>query len=66
MFYNVTLPCTLWFFDRVKTTTPRKDTVLFINAKDIFRQVDNAHREFTEEQLVFISRIVQLYRGEIV
>lgn len=66
MFYNVPLPCTLRFFDRAKATTPRKDTVLFINAKDIFRQVDRAHREFTEEQIAFIGRIVQLYRGESV
>jgi type I restriction enzyme M protein len=64
MFYNVTLPCTLRFFDKYKVHTPRKDTVLFVNAKDIFRQVDRAHREFTDEQLEYITRIVQLYRWE--
>jgi len=62
MFYNVTLPCTLWFFDKDKVNTDRKDTVLFINAKEIFRQVDRAHREFTDEQLEYITRIAQLYR----
>lgn len=64
MFYNVTLPCTLRFFDKNKTNTDRKDTILFINAKDIFRQVDRAHREFTDEQITYLSRIVQLYRWE--
>ena len=64
MFYNVTLPCTLWFFDKDKVNTDRKDTVLFINAKEIFRQVDRAHREFTDEQLEYITRIAQLYRWE--
>jgi type I restriction enzyme M protein len=64
MFYNVTLPCTLRFFDKDKQNTERKDTVLFINAKHIFRQVDRAHRELTNEQIAYVTRIVQLYRGE--
>jgi type I restriction enzyme M protein len=63
-FYTVTLPCTLWFFDRGKTKTDRKKKVLFIDARHIFRQIDRAHREFTPEQIEFISNIVRLYRGE--
>ena len=63
-FYTVTLPCTLWFFDRGKKKTGRKDKVLFIDARHIFRQVDRAHREFTPEQIEFLSNIVRLYRGE--
>ncbi len=39
-FYTVTLPCTLWFFDRGKTKTERKKKVLFIDARHIFRQID--------------------------
>ena len=46
-FYTVTLPCTLWFLDRGKRGTPREDTVLFIDARHIYRQIDRAHREFT-------------------
>jgi type I restriction enzyme M protein len=63
-FYTVTLPCTLWFLDRGKKKTGRKDRVLFIDARHIFRQIDRAHREFTPEQIEFISNIVRLYRGE--
>ncbi len=63
-FYTVTLPCTLWFFDRGKTKTKRKETVLFIDARHIFRQIDRAHRDFTPEQIDFISNIVRLYREE--
>jgi type I restriction enzyme M protein len=63
-FYTVTLPCTLWFLDRGKKSTKRKDQVLFIDARHIFRQIDRAHREFTSEQIEFISNIVRLYRGE--
>jgi type I restriction enzyme M protein len=62
MFYNVTLPCTLWFFDKRKQQSERKDKVLFINAKNIFRQIDRAHREYTEEQIAYITHIVNLYR----
>jgi type I restriction enzyme M protein len=63
-FYTVTLPCTLWFFDRGKTKTDRKKKVLFIDARHTFRQIDRAHREFTPEQIEFLSNIVRLYRGE--
>lgn len=64
MFYTVTLPCTLWFFNKGKAKTPLKDKVLFLDARHIFRQIDRAHREFTPEQIEFLSNIVRLYRGE--
>ncbi len=63
-FYNVTLPCMLYFFDKGKTKTKRKDKVLFIDAREIYKQVDRAHREFTPEHIEFISNIVRMYRGE--
>jgi type I restriction enzyme M protein len=63
-FYTVTLPCTLWFFDKSKKKTGRKDEVLFIDARQIFRQIDRAHRDFAPEQLEFLANIVRLYRGE--
>jgi type I restriction enzyme M protein len=65
-FYTVTLPCTLWFLDRGKKWTEREDKVLFIDARQIFNQIDRAHREWTPEQIEFISNIVRLYRGEAV
>lgn len=65
MFYTVTLPATLWFFDKSKTNVKEKDRkILFIDARNIFRQIDRAHREFTEEQIQNIATIVRLYRGE--
>ena len=63
-FFTVTLPCTLWFLDKGKIGSEREDKVLFIDARDIFRQVDRAHREFTPEDLEFLANIVRLYRGE--
>ena len=84
LFYTVTLPCTLWFFDKSKTTPSpaasrhhlpvgegrgegkqnRADTVLFIDARHIYRQVDRAHREWTPAQIGFLANLVRLYRGE--
>lgn len=64
MFYTVTLPCTLWFFDKGKAKTPRADTVLFIDARHIYRQLDRAHRDWTEAQISFLANLVRLYRGE--
>jgi len=63
-FYTVVLPCTLWFFDKGKKDTSRKDKVLFIDARNIYTDIDRAHREFTPAQIEFISNIVRLYRGE--
>ena len=64
MFYTVTLPCTLWFFDKGKAKSKRADTVLFIDARHIYRQVDRAHRDWTAAQIGFIANLVRLYRGE--
>jgi type I restriction enzyme M protein len=116
-FFTVTLPCTLWFFDKSKAALPPsppaplpggegskksskssspsgnrsaaemaggkgggeaaasydyskhvgaryRDTVLFIDARHIFRQLDRAHRDFTPAQLEFLANLVRLYRGE--
>lgn len=59
MFYTVTLPATLWFFDKAKTD----ERILFINARNIFTQIDRAHREFSEEQIQNIAIISRLHKG---
>ncbi len=64
MFYTVTLPCTLWFFDKGKKKSPRDNTVLFIDARHVYRQIDRAHREWTAAQIGFLANVVRLYRGE--
>ncbi|UJA20478.1 SAM-dependent DNA methyltransferase [Thermoleophilia bacterium SCSIO 60948] len=63
-FYTVTLPVTLWFFDRGKVGSERSDRILFVDARQIFNQIDRAHRDFTDEQRELIANIVRLYRGE--
>jgi type I restriction enzyme M protein len=65
-FYTVTLPCTLWFFDKAKTGGDRKDNVLFIDARGFYRQVSRAIRDFLPEQIEFLANIVRLWRGELV
>jgi type I restriction enzyme M protein len=63
-FYNVSLPCTLWFLDKDKQGTDREDEVLFIDARDIYHQVERAQREFHPHQIEFLANIARLYRGE--
>ena len=65
-FYTVTLPCTLWFFNRGKRNGPHKDYVLFIDARGFYRQVSRAIRDFLPEQIEFLANIVRLYRGQAV
>ncbi len=88
MFYNVTLPVTLWFLDRGKKHAPygtegsrsgktdpirnsvssngagRKNKILFIDARNIYRQIDRAHRDWADEQIEQIASIVRSYRSE--
>jgi type I restriction enzyme M protein len=64
MFLTVTLPATLWFFDKWKPNTNRKDKILFIDARNVYHQIDRAHREWKEEHIQNLTAIVRLYRGE--
>lgn len=61
MFSTVTLPATLWFFNKQR---PRKDEILFIDARNIFTQVDRAHRKFSDEQVKNLGIISRLYEGD--
>lgn len=63
MFFTVTLPVTLWFLDKTKESSERRDQVLFIDARGIFRQVTRAHREYTSDQIEFLGNIIRLWRG---
>ena len=63
MFTSVTLPATLWFLDKEKANINKKDEVLFIDARNIYTQVDRAHRKFSDEQIKNLSVITKLYDG---
>lgn len=63
MFTSVTLPATLWFFDKNKPEE-QKDKILFIDARNNFVQVDRAHRRFSDEQIKNLGIITRLYDGD--
>ena len=64
MFTSVTLPATLWFFDKKKSKTEKKDEILFIDARNVFTQIDRAHRKFSDEQIKNLGIITSLYNGD--
>ena len=64
MFSTVTLPATLWFFDKQKPHTDKNDEILFIDARNVFTQVDRAHRKFSDEQIKNLGIITRLYKGD--
>lgn len=64
MFTSVTLPATLWFFDKKKSKTEKKDKILFIDARNVFTQIDRAHRKFSDEQIKNLGIITSLYNGD--
>lgn len=64
-FYTRTVPCQLWFFDRAKERDPaRRDHVLMLDARNIFRKVSRSVCDFSPEQQKNIAAIVWLYRGQ--
>lgn len=62
-FYTLSLPCTLWFFDRNKRNEIR-DKVLFIDARNYYTEVDRTLNKWSDWQLKNMQAIVHLYRGE--
>ena len=64
MFSSVTLPATLWFFDKQKPNTNKKNEILFIDARNVFTQIDRAHRKFSDEQIKNLGVITKLYQGD--
>ena len=62
-FYTLSLPCSLWFFDRGKRYENRHK-VLFIDARNYYTAVDRTLNEWTEWQLRNLQAIVHLYRGD--
>lgn len=61
MFSTVTLPATLWFFNKERKN---KDEILFIDARKVFTQIDRAHRKFSEDQIKNLGIISRLYEGD--
>jgi len=62
-FYTRTVPCELWHFDRGKPPE-RKDKVLMIDARNVFRKVTRKIYDFSPEQMRNLAAIVWLYRGQ--
>ena len=79
-FYTRTVPCELWFFDKSKKSTPSTlagegrgegaatqcsaDTVLMLDARNIYRKVTRKIYDFSPEQQANLTAIVWLYRGQ--
>ncbi len=63
-FYTLSLPCTLWFFDKNKSEAIR-DKILFIDARNYYTVIDKTLNEWNEWQMKNLNAIVWLYRGEI-
>ncbi len=62
-FYTRTVPCELWFYDRGKPAE-RRDAVLMLDARQVFRKVTRKIYDFSAEQLANLTSIVWLHRGQ--
>jgi type I restriction enzyme M protein len=67
LFYNVSLPVSLWFITKNKKNGRFRDRTgetLFIDACEFYFPLSRKQFTFTQDQIIFISSIVKLYRGE--
>jgi type I restriction enzyme M protein len=62
-FYTRTVPCELWHFDRAKPAE-RKDQVLMLDARNVYRKVTRKIYDFSPEQQANLAAVVWLYRGQ--
>jgi type I restriction enzyme M protein len=62
-FYTRAVPCELWHFDRAKPPK-RKNKVLMVDARNIYRKVTRKINDFSPEQMQNLAAIIWLYRGQ--
>ena len=63
-FYTRTVPCELWFLNRDKPES-RRDKVLMLDARSVYRQVTRKICDFSPEQHRNLLAVVWLYSGKI-
>ncbi len=67
LFYNVSLPVSLWFLSKNKSGDrfrKRSGETLFIDARDIFEQISRKQVVFNPEHIQKIANTVKAWRGE--
>ena len=67
LFYNVSLPVSLWFLAKNKNGDRfrnRKGETLFIDARDTFEQISRKQVIFNKEHIAKITDTVRAWRGE--
>lgn len=58
LFYSVTIPVTLWFFNKNKKN---KGKVLFIDARKMGFMADRTHRDFSDEDIKVLTDVYEAY-----
>ncbi|MBI2639545.1 MAG: N-6 DNA methylase [Candidatus Sungbacteria bacterium] len=67
LFYNVTLPVSLWFLSKNKSGDrfrSRSGEILFVDARDTFEQISRKQVVFNPTQIQKIANTVRAWRGE--
>ena len=67
LFYNVSLPVSLWFLTKNKESgrfRNRKGESLFIDARETFTQISRKQVSFSDEQIQKIANVARAWRGE--
>jgi type I restriction enzyme M protein len=62
-FYTRAVPCELWFLQKAKPAA-RREKVLMLDARNVYRKVTRKIYDFSPEQLANLTSIIWLHRGE--
>ena len=62
LFFNVTIPCTLWFISRNRTN--RHGKVLFIDGRNLGYMINRKNRELSDEDIAKVSEIYHNYKAQ--
>ncbi len=60
-FYTKSLPCHVWFFNK---QNKNKNEIMMINARNIYRKVNQTINDFSPDQQEGLSTIIKSFRGE--
>ena len=60
LFYSVTIPVTLWFFNKNKS---QKGKTVFIDARKMGYMVDRKHRDFTDEDIQKLTSTFEAFQN---
>lgn len=65
LFYSTGIPACLWFIsrDKIKRTNDSRNSILFIDARNMGEMIDRTHRQFSDDDVSKISNTYHMWKS---